>query len=96
MHRLLLYLTNEPRNATVIAMLGSMALPLYILGAQNPRKEVVAMTCQLILNWKSFAALGGAVLAVILGRNLTPDQSERVLTAMVNAMTLVDVSNDED
>lgn len=54
------------------------------------------MTCQLILNWKSFAALGGAVTAVILALKLTPDQSERVLTSMVSATQLIDVSDDDD
>lgn len=77
-------------------MLGSMALPFILSRGSTPRKEVVAMTCQLILNWKSFAALGGAVTAVILALKLTPDQSERVLTSMVSATQLIDVSDDDD
>ncbi len=51
------------------------------------------MTCQLILNWKSFAALGVAVTAVILALKVTPEQAERVLTAMVNATQHVSISN---
>ena len=54
------------------------------------------MTCQLVLNWKSFAALGLSVVSIILALNLNSDQSERVLTSMVNATQLIDVSDDDD
>ena len=54
------------------------------------------MTFQVVLNWKSFAALGATALALLLARNLTPEQSEKVLTTRVNASKLIDVSDDED
>ena len=73
-----------------------MALPLFYSWDLHPGKEVVAMTCQLILNWKSFAAMGVAVTAIILATKLMPDQSERVLTFMVDTFRKVNVSDDED
>ena len=57
-------------------------------------KEVVGMMFQLVFNWKTFAAIGGSLVAVILARKLTSDQSERVLTSMVGAARYVSGADD--
>ena len=77
-------------------MLGGMALPLFTTGAQNPRKEVGAMTCQLILNWKSFAALGAAAVAWVLAKRVPPEQAANVLNNLFSAAEVVITGNRDD
>lgn len=73
-----------------------MALQKIVGVDISPGKEVVAMTCQLTLNWKSFAALGATVIGAILAWKLTPDQSERVLTKAVDTVEAVIISRNND
>lgn len=68
----------------------------FILGAQNPGKEVGAMTCQLILNWKSFAALGATAIGIILAKKLMPEQATVVLNNLFDTSKAVIGGNNDD
>ncbi len=52
------------------------------------------MMFQVVFNWKTFAAIGGSLVAVILARKLTSYQSERVLTSMVGTVRYVSLGRD--
>ena len=69
---------------------------IYILGAQAPGKEVGAMTCQLILDWKSFAALGVSAIGIILAQKLMPEQATVVLNTLFDTSSAVIGGNNDD
>ena len=69
---------------------------VFILGAQNPGKEVGAMTFQLILNWKSFAALGAALIGYTLAKRVPAEQTANVLNHMFDTAGAVIGGNSAD
>lgn len=54
------------------------------------------MTCQLNINWKSFAALGVSAVGVILAMKLTPEQATVVLNNMIDTSRAVIGGNNDD
>jgi hypothetical protein len=54
------------------------------------------MTCQLVLNWKSFAIIGASVIGTILAKKVNPEQAANVLNRLFDTSKAVITGNSED
>lgn len=54
------------------------------------------MTCQLILNWKSFAALGAALIGYTLAKRVPEGQTANVLNHMFDTAVAIISGNNDD